>query len=60
MTQQINGMPEFNYSEETFREMYEALRKVRVNIGHIIMTKADASLVDEIDQALAKAEGKEG
>ncbi len=39
-------------------EMYEALRKVRANIGHIIMTKADAILVTQIDEALAKAEGK--
>ena len=39
-------------------EMYKALRKVRANIGHIIMTKADAILVDQIDAALAKAEGK--
>ncbi len=38
--------------------MYEALRKVRANIGHIIMTKADAVLVDEIDKALAQADNK--
>ncbi len=39
-------------------DMYEALRKVRANIGHIVMTKADAILVDQIDKALAKTEGK--
>ncbi len=38
--------------------MAEVLRKVRANIGHIIMTKADAILVDEIDKALAQAEGR--
>ena len=28
MTQQTNGMPELKYSEETFRDMYEALKAV--------------------------------
>ena len=58
MTQQTSGMPDLNYSKENFLKLYEALRKVRSNIGHIIMTKADAVLVDEIDKALAEAEGK--
>ena len=29
MTRQKNGMPELKYSEETFRDMYEKLHKVR-------------------------------
>ncbi len=29
MTRQTNGMPELKYSEETFRDMYEKLSKVR-------------------------------
>jgi len=28
MTQQTNGTPELNYSEETFRDMYEALKNL--------------------------------
>ncbi len=28
MTRQKNGMPELKYSEETFRDMYEALKEI--------------------------------
>ncbi len=60
------GLNELSYTIEycpkhnAAHMMYKALRNIRANIGHIIMTKADAILVDQIDKALAKAEGKEG
>ncbi|MFA5153242.1 MAG: hypothetical protein WC554_11825 [Clostridia bacterium] len=62
--EKINSEIAVAYKKEDARliaaapDMYQALRKVRANIGHIIMTKPDALLVDEIDKALAKAEGK--
>ena len=37
MTRQTNGTPELKYSEETFRDMYEALKQCRTVIDTLIM-----------------------
>ena len=51
MTQQTNGMPELKYSEETFRELYEALRKIRA-------LTPDTIIYDIATTAISKAEEK--
>ncbi len=59
MTRQTDGMPELNYSEEVFRDMYEALKellhKYRLVRGQIF--GAD-QWEDAARQALAKADKK--
>ncbi len=58
MTKQTNGTPGLKYSEDTFREMYEALkgllRDYSTNPTSDIFFKACEMARD----ALAKAEGK--
>ena len=49
MTQQTNGTPELKYSEETFRDMYEALKMAQEGTG---------DWRGMVDLALAKAEGE--
>ena len=53
MTRQTNGMPELKYSEETFRDMYEALKLVESG------KELDWDIfIAKVQQALAKAESK--
>ena len=58
MTQQTHGTPELKYSEETFREMYEALKNLLVGLDNP-MRIPSFELVDKASLALAKAEGRE-
>lgn len=56
MTQQTNGTPALKYSEETFRDLYEALKELieRDDYGSIrLPTQARDIMV----KALAKAGG---
>lgn len=63
MTQQTNGMPDLNYNEETFKDLYEALEDI-INQAEATHLPIGADLADSIrvfgKQALAKAEGKNG
>ena len=63
MTQQTNGMPELKYSEETFREMYEALKSITeegTRCMELYQPIREIYQIDKVDrlarQALAKAE----
>uniref|UniRef100_A0A6H1ZFR2 Uncharacterized protein n=1 Tax=viral metagenome TaxID=1070528 RepID=A0A6H1ZFR2_9ZZZZ len=57
MTRQTSGMPGLKYSEETFRDMYEALKNLvkRIDGGLALGEKLD---VLPARDALAKAEGR--
>ncbi len=74
MTQPTNGMTELTYSEETFRDMYEALQTTIIHPQSVVVdTLSNAQCRAELkrvcrridafkdiaNQALAKAEGKE-
>jgi len=55
MTQQTNGMPELKYSEETFRDMYEACKDVfKYTCGRQDGISKRLRIV--VEKALAKAE----
>ena len=57
MTQQTNGMPDLKYSEEIFRDIYEALKEC---IAELEQAKGISQIwLNKWRQALAKAEGKE-
>ena len=65
MTQQTNGTPELKYSEETFRDMYEALKEIREAFSNVIVSLPRQGgktwLLDSLrkgSEALTKAEGK--
>ncbi len=58
MTQQTHGMPELKYSEETFRDMYEALKAILERTDKGLPLSRPIHL-DPAKQALAKAEDKE-
>jgi len=55
MTQQTNGTPELNYSEEVFRDMYEALRQFE-RMGFF---KESSTYLRGLRNIIAKAEGRD-
>ena len=57
MTQQTSGMPDLKYSEETFREMYEALKGCRFLRNPGISQFEWALVFERIDKILAKVRG---
>ena len=64
MTQQTHGTPDLKYSEEAFRDMYEALRLFNVNIDFVNDTNPNKDellrvLVFGLRKALAKVEGED-
>ena len=60
MTQQTNGMPELKYSEEVFREMYEALKELsNFDEQGGVEGKDHAVLIIRAKRALAKAKSQE-
>jgi hypothetical protein len=61
MTQQTNGMLELKYSEETFRDMYEAIKLFMARTEKAKDVEFSPSMVAayiNLQDALAKAEGK--
>ena len=74
MTQQTHGTPELKYSEETFRDMYEALKKMLANMNWETREtfndcgfgthdeewgKIHKPKLENLYKALSKAEGRE-
>ena len=58
MTQQTNGMPELKYSEETFRDMYEALKGLMRDYSTNPNSDIFYAACLKAREAIAKAEGK--
>ena len=56
MTQQTNGTPELKYSEEIFRDLYEALKDAVADIEKTGYTSVSSAT--RMQRALARAEGK--
>ena len=61
MNQQTNGTPELKYSEETFRDMYEALKALTFQFAMAVSNpySAEKRVYTQANEALAKAEGKQ-
>ena len=61
MTQRTNGMPELKYSEEVFRDMYEALTMAKDALRTLLYEHPGDDIgkaqMEVIDKALAKARG---
>ncbi len=55
MTQQTNGTPDLNYSEEAFKAMYEALESTRDILREIHHYQDDQPVLSPINKALAQA-----